>query len=164
MFVIDPFPRWTMRLARAVVMLSLVLVLDAAAASAQRQQGTAISAAVTRRTLAWTGAFLRGDGAALAAFYTADAQVMPPNTAAVSGRASIEGFWQSNSGSGLRAAELETAQVTTAADLAVEEGRYRLVGNDGAVVDEGKYLSLWKRVGSEWMLHRQMWSSNLPPR
>ena len=34
---------------------------------------------------------------------------------------------------------------------------------NGAKIDEAKAIVIWKKVGEEWKLHRDMFSSNLPP-
>jgi ketosteroid isomerase-like protein len=33
---------------------------------------------------------------------------------------------------------------------------------DGKVADRGKYVVIWKRVGGEWKLHRDIWTTSLP--
>ncbi len=113
-------------------------------------------------------AFTRQDAAALAALYTRDAQVMPSNSAPVVGPAEIQAFWASVMQSGVKSGRLETLELATGGDLAVETGRYQLViqppGAAAPVTDEGKYLVVWRQQeDGRWRMQRDMFSSNLPP-
>jgi hypothetical protein len=33
---------------------------------------------------------------------------------------------------------------------------------DGSTFDRGKYMVVWKRVGDEWQIHRDMFSTSVP--
>ena len=52
-------------------------------------------------------AFEGGDAAGLAALYTENGQVLPPNTAFVTGHQAIEGFWQAVMAMGVTEANLD---------------------------------------------------------
>jgi len=65
-------------------------------------------------------AFSRGDAAAIAAFYTDDAVVMPPNSQMIKGRKAIEEFWKGAMGMGVRSIQLDTLDVQSGTDLAYE--------------------------------------------
>ena len=47
-------------------------------------------------------------------------------------------------------------------NLAYEVGTYAMKTKDGKVADRGKYCVVWKRVNGRWLLHRDIWSTNLP--
>ena len=51
-------------------------------------------AAIQQLNDAWTAAFNKGDGAAVAGMYAEDAYVLPPGAEIVKGRAAIEAFWK----------------------------------------------------------------------
>jgi ketosteroid isomerase-like protein len=106
----------------------------------------------------------RGDARAVAAMYTEGGQLYPPNERVVAGRAAIEEFWKAAMASGVKGVELKTAEVEGLGASAVEAGTYTLYGNDGTALDRGKYLVLWKWVGTAWRLHRDCWNSNGPVR
>jgi ketosteroid isomerase-like protein len=59
---------------------------------------------------------------------------------------------------------LETTRVENSGDISMEIGRYHLTihSPDGpARVDEGKYLTTWRRMGA-WRILATCWSSNRP--
>lgn len=63
---------------------------------------------------------------------------------------------------GIADVRLETADVETAGNLAVEVGRYTLSGADGGMVDNGKYIVVWHHDGGSWKLHRDIWTTSRP--
>ena len=95
---------------------------------------------------------IHGTYAALAALYTTDAQVLPPNGEPITGRAAIQKFWQGVMDSGVKGAKLTTVEAAAAGDMAHEVGTYELSGADGKVLDSGKYIVIWKRDGGQWKL------------
>jgi uncharacterized protein (TIGR02246 family) len=110
--------------------------------------------------------FKHGDAAGVAALYTADAHLMPPDAPPVRGADAIEAFWQGAMKMGVKSATLETVEVeSSGGDLATEIGQFTL-GMDapgkGRVEMIGKYIVLWKREGGVWKLHADIWNGNAP--
>jgi ketosteroid isomerase-like protein len=58
--------------------------------------------------------------------------------------------------------QLRTIEVDGNGETAWEEGRYTLVGANGATLDDGKYVVIWKHQPDGWKLYRDIWSSNTP--
>lgn len=108
---------------------------------------------------AWQSALESGDTNALAALYTEDGAVLPPNAETVSGRPAIAAFWKSFSDSGL-AGVIEDTETYTQGDLGYKLGRYTMADADGSVVDEGKYIEIWQQTDGEWQLHRDIFNSD----
>ena len=105
------------------------------------------------------------DAAALVkAFYAADAVLMPPNHAAVEGRANIQGFLQGLIDSGLTSIKLETMAVASAGDLAYGRGRYTLElspPGGAPVLDVGKYIVVYRRQpNGTWRAVSDIFNSN----
>ncbi len=93
--------------------------------------------------------FQRGDAAAVAALYTADARLLPPGAPMMSGTEAIRAFWQGAMNLGIKAATLETIDVESSGggDLATEIGKFTLsMEKPGGerVEQTGKYVVLWK--------------------
>jgi uncharacterized protein (TIGR02246 family) len=136
----------------------LILILSGLGAAGRGDPREAIEAANAE----FAAVYSRGDAAALAAMYTERGQLFPPNEKIVEGRAAIEKFWKAAMDSGIKTVELKTNEVEGLGESAVEVGSYMLYGKDGAAMDRGKYLMLWKRVDGTWKFHRDCWNSNQP--
>jgi uncharacterized protein (TIGR02246 family) len=111
----------------------------------------------------FVAAFGRGDAAGLAALYTENGQILPPNADFVTGAQGIQAFWQAIFGMGIQEAGLETAEVEDHGDTAVEVGKFTLKGEGGQVLDQGKYIVIWKQEDGGWKLHRDIFNSSMPP-
>lgn len=108
------------------------------------------------------GAAIRaGDAAALAALFTADAQVLVPNLEPLRGQA-VRDYWTSVLGLGVQDLRLETVELEVRGDTALELGAYAMLGVDGALMDSGKYLVVWKHDRGAWRVHRDIWNTSLP--
>jgi uncharacterized protein (TIGR02246 family) len=107
-------------------------------------------------------AFGQGDAAGLAALYTEDGQVLPPNGDFVTGKQAIQGFWQALMDMGIKAAKLEIVEVEGHGDTAIDVSKYTLKGEAGQVLDQGKYIVIWKREDGQWKLHRDIFNSSMP--
>jgi uncharacterized protein (TIGR02246 family) len=105
--------------------------------------------------------FNSGDAAGLAALYTEDAQLLPPNADFVTGHAAIQAFWQAVMDMGITGAVLVTGEVEGHGDTVIEVSTFQLLAG-GQVVDEGKYIVIWKRDRNQWKLHRDIFNSSLP--
>ena len=108
----------------------------------------------------------RNAGALVKAFYAPDAVLMPPNHAAVEGRANIQGFLQGLIDSGLTSIKLETTTVASAGDLAYGRGQYTLAlsAPGGAPVEDvGKYIVVYRRQPSgAWRAVSDIFNSDHP--
>jgi uncharacterized protein (TIGR02246 family) len=106
--------------------------------------------------------FSQGDAAGMAALYTNDGQVLPPNSDFVMGKDAIQNFWQALMDMGVKGAKVDTIEVEEHDNLAVEVGRFTLQDNEGQVIDKGKYIVIWEREDGQWKLHRDIFNSSLP--
>ena len=102
----------------------------------------------------------RKDFAGLAALYTENAKVLPPDGPVVSGRGAIEEFWRAAAAAlGLTDATLKTVDLEVSGDVACEVGEalLHLSGGQTALV---KYLVVWmKGSDGKWRLHRDIWNN-----
>jgi len=123
---------------------------------------TAIRAAIAVPIAHFTAAFSRGDAAGAAAIYTADGQVLPPNSAIFSGQQAIQTFWQGAMDMGIKTVQLETVEVEGDGHTVYEVGTFTLQGAAGQVIDTGKYVVIWKQEAGQWKLHRDIFNSSRP--
>ena len=121
--------------------------------------------AITSANQNFMDAFKRADAAAIAALYTADATLLPPDAQMMNGTEAIKSFWQGAMNMGIKEARLETMKVEAQGDLAYEIGRYTLSietkGGEGMAI-AGKYVVVWKQQGGAWKLHADIWNSDAP--
>ena len=104
----------------------------------------------------------RGDAAGLAALYTENGQVLPPNAGVVAGRQGVQAFWQAVMDMGVKEAKLEIVELESHGVTAIEVSAFTLLGEGGQVLDKGKYIVIWKREGGQWKLHRDIFNSSMP--
>lgn len=124
-----------------------------------------VRGAIAAGTKAFLDAFRRGDAAGMAACYTRDGQVLPPNSEIAEGHSAIENFWRETINLGFSGATLDLAELYHASGdrTATEVGRYVILAADGQPADKGKYVVVWHRDdGGRWLIHRDIWASNLP--
>ena len=111
----------------------------------------------------WVVHFSAHDAAGVAALYTTDAQLLPPDMEVVSGRAAIREFVARTNPPDAPTFEFATIETLTFGDYAHRQGSYTIKGPDGAVLERGKFVELWKKVDGRWLIHRDMWSPDAPP-
>ena len=111
----------------------------------------------------FSSAAAKGDGAALAALYAPEGQVMPAGSDPIRGAQAIQKFWQGALDSGVAAIGLKTIDVFGRGPTATEVGEYELRDKAGKVLDHGKYIVVWQRADGKWKLLRDMFSTNVAP-
>jgi len=116
--------------------------------------------AKTNRT--FEEAVASGNMSALDAVYTADARILPPGAAMVSGRENIKQFWQAAiAGLNVGSIQLETVDFTLSGDTGYEIGRATLnFATDGVPPMIAKYVVIWKQADGAWKWHVDIWNPN----
>jgi ketosteroid isomerase-like protein len=155
------FPATTSALRSLVV---IFLMFTTAIIASAQQSNPSLRTAIGARADEFMAVFARGDGAGVAALYSQQAHLFPPNASAIKGRAGIQTFWQGAIDSGLKQIKLEITEVHGMGGMAVEVGTFSVLGANDQVVDTGKYIVVWKRERGKWMLYRDIWNSNTPAR
>jgi len=108
-------------------------------------------------------AFNNGDAASLAANYTAEAKLLPPNSTTIEGQESIQNFWQGAMDIGIKKVVLETIEAKGYGNTVNEIGEYTLYAENDMVIDNGKYVVIWKKQVEEWKLNYDIWNTSNPP-
>ena len=106
------------------------------------------------------------DAATFASFYAEDAVAMNANQRAVQGRDAIrrmaaEMFSLPNLAFSFTPTRIEVAE---SGDIAHEIGTYRFAADmpGGRLDDEGKYVTLWKKIAGDWKIVSDMNNSDRP--
>jgi uncharacterized protein (TIGR02246 family) len=137
----------------------VLFVLAAALASAAFGDVRSEIEAANRQ---FEAAAAKGDAKAIAALYTPSGQALPAGGDVVSGTEAI-GTWQGVLDSGVKGVRLKTLEVDSMGDSAHEVGQYELLDSGGKTLDRGKYVVVWKKEGGRFKLHRDIWTTSMPP-
>jgi uncharacterized protein (TIGR02246 family) len=140
--------------------------------SAERNTAAAVNVgdeeqAIRGQVDRWLQLVKAKDATAIAALYTEEGAVMPPNAPIGKGRAAIQQTWASmmqTPGFALTFAP-EQIVVSASGDMALDRGTYNLtIAPDGATqTDTGKYVVVWRKVGSEWKAAADIFNSDRSP-
>ncbi len=128
------------------------------------ESGEDAAAGIAASAERFEAAYNSGDAAAMAALYTPDGAVLPPDAPRIDGRDGIQAMWQSFMDAGVEDLELETVELESHGASASEVGTFTLTAPDGAggrVAAAGKYIVLWQRgEDGVWRLHWDIWNSS----
>jgi ketosteroid isomerase-like protein len=139
------------RFTNMLFVISLAFFVSTAGAGRQDAARVAIGA----QSRALMQAIEKGDAAAVAELFTADATLsVPMANGPVTGRANIAGFWQAALGGGLKGLTLDPADVIGDGNLRVETGSYRAFGAERSDLGHGQYLLVWVKDKDGWRIGR----------
>ena len=146
----------------AVMACGLAVTTGKIAAQGKESGPAAVRAAIAAGNKKFIDGAAKHDASIMASAYTEDGEAFPPNSDVVKGRPALQKMWQSVLDSGIAGVELTTTEVEAEGNLAYEVGTYAMKTKDGKVADRGKYCVVWKRVGGQWLLHRDIWTTSQP--
>jgi len=162
------FPRYAASALVAVAALTACQQAETPEQMHARMQMESDSArvAIDARGKAFTEATNAGNADAVAALYTEDAVLMPPDMPAVTGRDNIRATFAGMMAQmpGMRIA-FEVQAVAANGPLAVERGAWIITTptpDGGSLEMRGKYLVQWHRIDGEWMMAADIWNSDAP--
>ena len=150
-----------------IIMLSVPFLVGCTTAPPPPPLDTsaADSRAIEAASAQWVDAFNQGDTAALAALYTEEAKLLPPNSQMIVGREGIQAFFQASFDAGEAKVQLTVIELSVSGDIAHVVGKYTftLQPEDGeAISDNGKYVEIWKRENGTWIMDKDIWNSSVP--
>ncbi len=117
---------------------------------------------LSARTEAWEAALNAKDLDSLAALYTSDARLLPPNGEMASGGDAIRTIFGGLIDAGI-SGDLTSVETKVSGDMGYDLGTYTFMDGD-TVVDTGKFIEIFHRGDDgEWLMTNDMWSSDLPP-
>lgn len=106
-------------------------------------------------------AFAAKDADAVASLYAEDAQLMPAHSPVLRGREEAKKNILDAMNAGVTGLTFTTEEVNGTRDLAYESGKFQVMVGDN-VVDRGKYIVEWRKVGELWLISKDMFSTDLP--
>lgn len=142
------------------VMVALILP---ACFSASGQENAKLKSSIEEMNSKFIDHFRSGNVDGIASFYTDDAQLMVPGAPSVPGTDNIVAYWQGTINAGINNVKLETTDVSGCGNEVIEYGRYTIFAGDNFAVDNGKFIVIWKKVGKELKIFRDIFNSDNPP-
>jgi uncharacterized protein (TIGR02246 family) len=154
--------RTVSRLAAVLALAALSACTSTGGAQCPASLPASDLAAISANSADWLKAVRAKDWAAVAATYTTDGMLMPPNEPAVVGRDAIRAWFAAFPA--LVSMEVQDAEVGGCCDVAYVRGTYRLAFTPpgaGTVHDTGKYIEIRrKQPDGTWLKLRDMFSSD----
>jgi uncharacterized protein (TIGR02246 family) len=163
---------------RSLVLLSAALLLPACQAgekpaneAAATTNGAAADPGADEKAIRaqvdrWIELTKTKDAAAIAALYTQDGALMPPNAPIAKGPDAIQKTWAAMMQAPGFALNIVPERIVVAAsgDMAFDRGAYSLTvaPNGTAQTDTGKYVVVWQKVDGEWKAAADIINSDLP--
>jgi ketosteroid isomerase-like protein len=103
----------------------------------------------------------RGDAAAMAANFTDDVILLPPNSEIIRGRKGVEKLFEASLQGGLKDEVFTTMELSGSGNTIYEICKFttRFVRERQKPVEQkGTYLCIWKHTASGWKIHRHIWN------
>jgi uncharacterized protein (TIGR02246 family) len=153
----------SIRVAGLPTLAALVFLVSACAPPPPAELTEADKSAITAAEETFQAAFNESNWDALAALYTEDAVVMPPNGATVTGRQGIKALFSSFPPGTV--VELKIVDIQGVGDLAYVRGTTALTipMGDVTATDLGKYVEIRrKQADGSWLMTVDIFNSDTP--
>jgi ketosteroid isomerase-like protein len=117
--------------------------------------------AIAKSNAMYGQSLVKNDPSIFVNSYAEDACILAPNAPMACGREAITKFFNDGYAAGLRDSKLTTTAVYgDGREYVTEEGIGRVYDANGKLLDEIKYLVVWKRTKAGWKMFRDAFSSN----
>lgn len=120
--------------------------------------------AIAQSNITYWQAFEKGDSALFIDRYAVDACIMLPNAPSMCGQNAAPAFFAAAYKlMGIRNGKFTTTEVFGNSEFVTENGLFELRDSANKLIDNGKYLVLWKKTRRSWKMFRDCFNSNNPP-
>ncbi len=154
---------------RMMAVAGLTLMLAACGGTQDKTFSKADNDQIRQRTQDLVAAVNARDSVKAAEFYAGTATFMPPNSATVHGRDSVQLYYKTVIDGGMSDLVMEPKDVggvlpAAGPGLAYANGTYSLTMKTagGEQRDRGKYLLVMRNTGGQWRCEYSIWNSDLP--
>ncbi len=149
-------------LVTAVVSIILFFVYDNCSAQTVISSGLpAVKKTIEATNAIYFNLFTKNDGA-IVSLYTEDACLLVPNGPPICGREALKKDFEDTFAAGrVKGVKFTTKDVYgDGKEYVTEEGTWQVFDLGGKLLDDGKYLKLWRRTKEGWKIFRDLFNSN----
>lgn len=119
-------------------------------------------ASIQQSNIRFMSAFKEKDSAEVANCFMKNGVIMIDGFPSIEGREAITHFFSQVMANGVIKYELETKNIWGDSSILVEEGVFKLTGEEKKEVGKGKYIVLWKQESGNWKMFRDIWANDFP--
>jgi ketosteroid isomerase-like protein len=123
-----------------------------------------VKTAIEKSNALYFEAFVKGNSSIFVDRYAKDCCIMPPNTPAMcSVDSPLDFFRVGYKQMGVRNGKFITTEIFgDGEEFVTEVGLFKLFNSKNTMIENGKYLVLWKKTPNGWKMFRDSFSSNNP--
>ena len=136
-----------------------MIALAACTPKAAQVDSAADNAALLAAAETFNKAFNDKNADAVAAPYTTDAELLPPNAPAIVGRSGIRQHYADDIANAYVQLTISTGESATAGDWGWRSGTWSVATEP---VFTGKFVEVWRRTPEGWQMYRDIWNSDAP--
>lgn len=119
-------------------------------------------ASIHQSNLRFMSAFKEKDSVEVANCFMKKGVIMIDGFPSIEGRDDITHFFSQVMANGIKKYELQTKHIWGDSSILVEEGIYKLTGEEKKEIGKGKYIVLWKQESGNWKMFRDIWARDSP--
>lgn len=117
---------------------------------------------ISEKTKQFTEAHITRDTAFLNNIFSADAHAYPPGADIVKGREAIAAINEEWVNYGISEFTETTIRFYGDENFLIDEGVYALRYGEDNILDQGKYINIWKQENGEWKICSNIWNAGAP--
>ena len=120
-----------------------------------------IKKAIENNNALYFNLFAKND-ATIVDLYTDDASLLAPNMPAITGKKALKKDFEDTFAAGkVKVVRFKTSNIYgDGREYITEEGNWQVFDKGGKLLDEGKYLKLWKLTKTGWKIFRDSFNSD----
>ena len=144
---------------RFLMPVVLMFALAACTPKAAQVDSAADNAALLAAAETFNKAYNDKNADAVAAIYTTDAELLPPDAPAIVGRSGIREHYANDIANAWVQLTITTGESGTAGDWGWRSGTWSVATEP---VMTGKYVEVWRRASDGWQMYRDIWNGDAP--